>query len=101
MPNKTASLRVWMPGQWAVAVVALGGGRRAAADVIDPSVGLTSLAGVGNTVDADAPLAIVHARTEAEAEEAAVAVRKAYSIGSAADVIDRPSVVERIALTGK
>lgn len=80
-----------------VAVVTLGGGRRAAADVIDPSVGLTSLAGVGNTVDADAPLAIVHARTEAEAEEAAVAVRKAYTIGSAADVIDRPSVVECIA----
>ncbi|MCK7614086.1 thymidine phosphorylase [Roseibium sediminicola] len=80
-----------------VAVVALGGGRRAAADVIDPSVGLTDLAGVGNTVDADAPLAIVHAKTEADAEEAAIALRKAYTVGLAADVQDRPSVVDRIA----
>ncbi|MCV0424465.1 MAG: thymidine phosphorylase [Roseibium sp.] len=80
-----------------VAVVALGGGRRAAADVIDPAVGLTDLAGVGNTVDPDAPLAIVHARTEEEAEAAAVVVRNAYKIGSAADVTDYPSVVDRIA----
>lgn len=81
-----------------VAVVALGGGRRAAADIIDPSVGLTDLAGIGNSVDADAPLAIVHARSEEEAEEAAIAVRNAYTIGSPVDVADNPSVVDRIAL---
>mgnify|MGYP001794197078 FL=1 len=80
-----------------VAVVALGGGRKAAADVIDPSVGFTSLAGVGNSVDADSPLAIVHARNEEEAEAAAIALRAAYTVGSAKDVMDRPSVVERIA----
>jgi thymidine phosphorylase len=80
-----------------IAVVALGGGRKAAADVIDPSVGFTSLAGVGNTVDADSPMAIVHARNEDQAEAAAVALRAAYKVGSAADVIDRPCVVERIA----
>ncbi|MEP3046711.1 MAG: thymidine phosphorylase [Roseibium sp.] len=80
-----------------VAVVELGGGRKAAADVIDHSVGLTSLAGVGNTVDSDAPLAIVHAKSEADAERAAVAIRAAYAVGAAIDVVDRPSVVERIA----
>jgi len=80
-----------------VAVVALGGGRKAAADVIDPSVGFTSLAGVGNSVDADSPLAIVHARNEDEAEAAAIALRAAYTVGSAKNVKDRPSVVERIA----
>ncbi|MEP1932029.1 MAG: thymidine phosphorylase [Roseibium sp.] len=80
-----------------VSVVELGGGRKAAADVIDHSVGLTSLAGVGNTVDADAPLAIVHAKTDADAERAAAAIRAAYSVGAAIDVLDRPSVVERIA----
>ena len=80
-----------------VAVVELGGGRKAAADVIDHSVGLTSLAGIGNTVDADAPLAIVHAKSEADAERAAVAIRAAYAVGAAIDVVDRPSVVERIA----
>ncbi|MEO9526770.1 MAG: thymidine phosphorylase, partial [Roseibium sp.] len=80
-----------------VAVVALGGGRRAAADVIDPAVGLTDLAGIGNSVDADAPLAIVHAKTEQDAEQAAIALRKAYTLGAAIDVIDRPGVVGRIA----
>ncbi|MEP3428417.1 MAG: thymidine phosphorylase [Roseibium sp.] len=80
-----------------VAVVELGGGRKAAADVIDHSVGLTSLAGIGNTVDADAPLAIVHAKSEADAERAAVAIRAAYAVGAAIDVVDRPSVLERIA----
>ncbi|XYK82547.1 MAG: thymidine phosphorylase [Labrenzia sp.] len=80
-----------------VAVVALGGGRKAAADVIDPSVGFTCLAGVGNSVDADSPLAIVHARNEEDAEAAAIALRAAYTVGSAKDVMDRPSVVERIA----
>ncbi len=79
-----------------VAVVALGGGRRAAADVIDPSVGFTALAGVGNFVDADSPLAIVHGKNEEEAEAAAIALREAYTVGSAADVVEHPSVVERI-----
>ncbi|MBN9668841.1 thymidine phosphorylase [Roseibium aggregatum] len=80
-----------------VAVVTLGGGRKAPEDVIDPSVGLTSLAGVGNRVDADAPLAIVHAKTEEDAETAANILRKAYTLGGAAEVADRPTVVERIA----
>jgi len=80
-----------------IAVVELGGGRRTAADVIDPSVGLTSLAGIGNRVDADQPIALVHAGSEAEAERAAVALRRAYRIGDALDVEDRPTVVERIA----
>ena len=80
-----------------VAVVELGGGRRVASDVIDPAVGLTSLAGIGNRVDADAPIAIVHAASEADAERAAIAVRRAYRIGEARDAMDHPSVVERIA----
>ncbi|WP_417688064.1 thymidine phosphorylase [Roseibium sp.] len=80
-----------------VAVVELGGGRKAAADVIDPAVGLTDLAGIGHSVDADAPIAIVHAQSEEQAEAAAIAVRRAYTIGAPADVQDHPSVVERIA----
>lgn len=81
-----------------VAVVALGGGRRVASDVIDPSVGLTELAGIGHSVDGETPLCFVHARNEAEAEEAAKAVKAAYTIGAAADVEDHPSVVERVAV---
>ena len=80
-----------------VAVVELGGGRRRASDVINPAVGLVHLAGIGHSVDSDAPLAIVHAADEASARRASEAVRAAYRLGSPRDVEDRPVVVERIA----
>ncbi len=80
-----------------VAVVELGGGRRVAADVIDPSVGFTELAGIGHRVDADAPLAIVHAATEDAARRATEALNAAYRTGDAASVEDHPIVAARIA----
>ncbi|MBA4206074.1 MAG: thymidine phosphorylase [Polymorphum sp.] len=80
-----------------VAVVELGGGRRIAADVIDPSVGFTELAGIGHRVDADAPLAIVHAATEDAARRATEALNAAYRTGDAASVEDHPIVAARIA----
>ncbi|WP_349361484.1 thymidine phosphorylase [Stappia sp.] len=80
-----------------VAVVELGGGRRRPSDRIDPAVGLTHLAGVGHTVDADAPLAIVHAASEDAAARAGEMVRAAYRVGAAAQVDDRPVIAGRIA----
>lgn len=79
-----------------VAVVALGGGRVRAVDSIDPAVGLTDLAAIGDNVDADQPLATVHARTEEHLHEAVRAVRRAYQIGAARDVPDDSVVIERI-----
>jgi thymidine phosphorylase len=61
-----------------LAVVALGGGRRKPTDTIDPLVGLSDLARLGSKTDR--PLAIVHARTEPAALEAAEALRRAYRI---------------------
>ena len=64
-------------------VVGMGGGRTRPQDSIDHSVGLTQLAGLGEVVGAgmsDRPLALVHARTQAEAETAAVSVRAAYRV---------------------
>jgi thymidine phosphorylase len=78
-----------------IAVVELGGGRRRANDTIDPAVGFTGLAALGDAVGAR-PLAQVHARDEAGAERAAAAIRRAYRVG------DEPpptgaAVVERMA----
>ncbi|GHE20239.1 thymidine phosphorylase [Halomonas urumqiensis] len=53
-----------------LAVVALGGGRRNPADVIDPSVGLTHIASIGEQVDGQRPLAMIHAASDADADEA-------------------------------
>ena len=65
-------------------LVQLGGGRRRAEDTIDVAVGMAGLAGVGDRVDADRPLAVLHGRTIAEAEAGAAALRRAVSVGDAA-----------------
>jgi thymidine phosphorylase len=64
-----------------LAVVGLGGGRRNVGEDIDHAVGLTEIVGVGEHVDAYRPLAIVHARNDADAAAAIEAVRAAISIG--------------------
>lgn len=64
-----------------LAVVTLGGGRTRPDDRVDHSVGLTRLLPVGAEVRSGEALALVHARTDADAEAAASAVRAAYSIG--------------------
>jgi thymidine phosphorylase len=74
-----------------LAVVALGGGRTRPQDAIDPSVGLTELAGIGAEVSAHRPLAIVHARDMAAAESAAARLRLAYRIGETAP--PRPMII--------
>ena len=63
-------------------VVALGGGRRRAADAIDPAVGLSQLAQPGETADHDKPLAVIHAPDRAAAERAAREIRSAVTIGN-------------------
>ncbi|WP_029058322.1 thymidine phosphorylase [Stappia stellulata] len=83
-----------------VAVVELGGGRRRPEDTIDPSVGLEHLAGVGHSVDSDAPLAIVHAADEESAARAVALVQNAYTIGAAAQVEDRPVIAGRVGPSG-
>ncbi len=76
-------------------VVALGGGRRRESDRINPSVGLSEIAAVGEEVAPDLPLARVHAATSADASRAARALRKAFRIGPEAPA-ERPLIFERV-----
>ncbi len=62
-------------------VVGLGGGRQRAEDAIDPAVGLADVRGPGDAVDPDRPIAVVHARSTADAEAAAAALRGAVMVG--------------------
>ena len=62
-------------------VVGLGGGRTHPDQTIDPAVGLSALVGLGETVAAGAPLAIVHASDADRAERAAAELAQAYHIG--------------------
>jgi thymidine phosphorylase len=77
-----------------IAVIELGGGRRVASDKIDHAVGLTGLAGLGQFIDKDMPLAMIHARSESGFEKAAVLVRAAYRIGDAPQ--RKSAVIERV-----
>ena len=63
-----------------LAVVSLGGGRRRPTDAIDFAVGLSELVGLGEQVAAGQPLAMVHARTEAAAQQAVQEIQAAYEI---------------------
>jgi thymidine phosphorylase len=78
-----------------VAVIELGGGRKRPADPIDHAVGFTCLAAIGVAVDADTPLARVHARTEAAADAAAEALRAAYTTGAEAGA-DLAVILDRV-----
>jgi thymidine phosphorylase len=78
-----------------LAVVALGGGRTRPEDSIDHAVGFTDLAGLGERVDAERPIGVVHARTDAQADAAAEALRQAYAVSDSAPA-GTPLILERI-----
>ncbi|MGY5512060.1 thymidine phosphorylase [Vibrio antiquarius] len=64
-----------------LAVVAMGGGRRVATDEIDYAVGFDEFIRLGEVADSDKPLAVIHARSEEQWEEAAKALRSAIKVG--------------------
>ncbi|WP_129139079.1 thymidine phosphorylase [Modicisalibacter coralii] len=64
-----------------MAVVELGGGRRVAGAAIDHAVGLSEIAALGEAVDGERPLAVIHARSEADFAAAAERVRRAVTLG--------------------
>ncbi len=61
-------------------ILELGGGRRQADDRIDHGVGLSEVAGLGDTVGPERPLALVHARNPDQAEAAAQTLRAAITV---------------------
>ena len=73
-----------------LAVVGLGGGRHKPTDSIDPAVGFSDLAPLGTSTAT--PLGIVHARSEAQADAAAVALRQAYSIADEPPTLPDPII---------
>ena len=79
-----------------LAVVNLGGGRQREGDRINPSVGLSDLAGIGDEIGVGDPLCMVHAGTEAAADAAVAAVQAAYLMAEVAPT-EPQLVLKRIA----
>jgi pyrimidine-nucleoside phosphorylase len=67
------------------AIIALGGGRSKTEDTIDPGVGFMIPAKPGQRVKRGDVLAVIHARTEADAERARTALDEAIVIGESAN----------------
>lgn len=78
-----------------LALVAMGGGRSRADQSIDYGVGMSGMAKLGDEVNTDAPLCVVHGRDEAQTLRAAEAIRLAVNIGDTSPEID-PVVRDRI-----
>jgi len=78
-----------------MAVVSMGGGRRQASDTIDYSVGFTEMARLGAKVDSERPLAVIHAKSEASWQDAALAVKAAIQVAENAPE-ETPVVYRRI-----
>ena len=79
-----------------LAVVVLGGGRQRDGDRINPAVGLSDLAALGDDLDAGQPLAMVHAANEEAARRAIATVQAAYVLSDTAPPM-RPLILKRIA----
>ena len=80
------------------ALTALGGGRMAVSDDIDPAVGFLITARPGERVSRGDPLATIYARSEPDAARAAAALGAAIRIGERAAPL--PLVSHRISSTG-
>ena len=83
-PLEAGRVRAIAVREVGVAVLELGGGRLREDGAIDHSVGLVDVAGLGEEVGPGArPLAVVHARDAATAEQAAQRLRAAFDVGEA------------------
>lgn len=72
-------------------VVHLGGGRLKNGDRINPAVGLSQLAGIGEEVSQERPLGMIHAATRDAADRAEDAMVAAYTIGDIP--LDPPNLI--------
>ena len=76
-----------------LAVVELGGGRKKTDDIINHSVGLTNVLGLGEKIINDQDLAIIHAQTEDQFKQAEKIIQNAYNI-SDVDIVSTPTIIE-------
>jgi thymidine phosphorylase len=74
-------------------IIELGGGRQKVGESLDLSVGLTEIAATGAELDAERPLAVVHAASEADAKRAEESLLAACRFGDAPPA-PRPIVYE-------
>jgi len=75
------------------AIIELGGGRRQVGEKLDLAVGFSDIAPIGTELDSNTPLAVIHAASEEDAENAERNLLAAVSLGDEAPP-ERPVICE-------
>ncbi len=75
------------------AIIELGGGRRRVGEKLDLAVGFSDIAPTGAELDSSTPLAVIHAASEADADQAEQNLLAAISLGDEAPR-ERPVICE-------
>jgi len=75
------------------AIIELGGGRRRVGEDLDLSVGFSDIAPIGTLLDAETPLAVIHAASDSDAATAAKNLVTACTFGKT-PAADRPVIVK-------
>ena len=78
-----------------MAVVMLGGGRKVATDSLDYSVGISDICKLGDKIDPDTPIAVIHANDEATWEQAAAMLNEVIKLSDSKPE-ENPCVYQRI-----
>lgn len=77
-----------------LAVIGLGGGRRRSTDTVDHRVGLNGIRQIGDWLEVDEPLALVHGASEGDVETALAVLQGAFELGSRAP--EMPAAVHQL-----
>jgi thymidine phosphorylase len=83
-PDRPGVVTAHATRELGLVLLTLGGARRGEGDPVDHATGLADVAGPGEEVGPDRPLAVVHARDEDSARQAAAEVRAAIAVGDEA-----------------
>ncbi|PCI31931.1 MAG: thymidine phosphorylase [Alphaproteobacteria bacterium] len=75
-------------------IVKLGGGRSVPGQELDMAVGLADIARIGDYMNGEQPLALIHARTEAHAEQITQEIQKCYQLSD--QVQNPPQLVKKL-----
>jgi pyrimidine-nucleoside phosphorylase len=86
--------------QIGTACVILGGGRERKEDTVDPAVGIVLHKKVGDRVNVNEPLAIIHYNAETRGERARQMISESYQIGEAPPPANRTLVHRVIGMSG-
>jgi thymidine phosphorylase len=95
-PGYLASVDAFLVGN---AIIELGGGRRKLGETLDLATGLSDIAAIGEQVDGQRPLAVIHASSEDAASRAAALVRQACEVAGSPP-LDRPVIADTLTAGG-